>query len=127
MASRPGAFISAIVVGVALGAGTGGAAAQAYPAKPVRIIVSSSAGGSPDIQIRLVTQKMAEANGYTWIIENLPGAGGNLAPERAAKAAPDGYTLLASAGTTSAEFAVNLKAEIARIAPVVRASGAKVE
>ena len=77
----------------------GPAAAQGYPAKPVKIIISSSAGGSPDTQVRLFTQKMTEAQGYAWVIENLPGAGGNIAPERVAKSAPDGYTLLmASAG-----------------------------
>jgi tripartite-type tricarboxylate transporter receptor subunit TctC len=80
-------------------AAAGPAAAQGYPAKPVKIIVSSSAGGSPDTQVRLFTQKMTEAQGYAWVIENLPGAGGNLAPERVAKAPADGYTLLmASAG-----------------------------
>jgi tripartite-type tricarboxylate transporter receptor subunit TctC len=73
--------------------------AQAYPAKPVRLIVSSSAGGSPDLQARLVTQKMTEQHGYAWVIENVPGAGGNIAPERVAKSPADGYTLLfASAG-----------------------------
>lgn len=77
----------------------GPAGAQGYPAKPVKIIISSSAGGSPDLQTRLFTQKMTEAQGYAWAIENLPGAGGNIAPERVAKSPPDGYTLLvASAG-----------------------------
>ena len=77
----------------------GPAAAQSYPSKPVKIIVSSSAGGSPDTQVRLFTQKMTESHGYAWVIENLPGAGGNIAPERVAKSPPDGYTLLmASAG-----------------------------
>ncbi|HTO49386.1 MAG TPA: tripartite tricarboxylate transporter substrate binding protein [Burkholderiales bacterium] len=88
-----------LAAGMALGAFAGSVATQDYPAKPVRIVVSSSAGGSPDIQIRLVTQKMTEANGYAWVIENLPGGGGNIAPERVAKSPPDGYTLLmASAG-----------------------------
>ena len=88
-----------LAAGVALGVFAASAAAQDYPAKPVRIVVSSSAGGSPDIQIRLVTHKMTEANGYVWVIENLPGGGGNIAPERVAKSPPDGYTLLmASAG-----------------------------
>jgi tripartite-type tricarboxylate transporter receptor subunit TctC len=71
------------------------AAAQGYPAKPIKVIVSSAAGGSPDLQVRLVTQKMSEAQpAYLWVIEALPGAGGNLAPERVAKSSPDGYTLL---------------------------------
>jgi tripartite-type tricarboxylate transporter receptor subunit TctC len=72
----------------------GSAGAQSYPAKPIRLVVSSSAGGSPDTQARLFTQKMSEQHGYTWAIENLPGAGGNIAPERVAKSPADGYTLL---------------------------------
>jgi tripartite-type tricarboxylate transporter receptor subunit TctC len=75
------------------------AVAQTYPSKPIRVLISSSAGGSPDLQARLFTQKMSEAHGYAWAIEHVPGAGGNIAPDRVAKAAPDGYTLLvASAG-----------------------------
>ena len=79
--------------------GANGASAQAYPAKPVRIVISSSAGGSPDFQARIFTGKMTEAAGYNFVLEHLPGASGNIAAERVAKAVPDGYTLLmASAG-----------------------------
>ncbi len=67
-----------------------------WPTQPVKILVSSSAGGSPDIQLRLVTQKITEARGTAFVIENLPGASGNIAAERVARAAPDGYTLLYS-------------------------------
>src|SRR5207237_644158 len=75
------------------------ASAQPYPSKPVKLVVSSAAGGSPDLQARLYTQRMTQLYGYIWVIENLPGAGANIAPERVAKAPPDGYTLLmASAG-----------------------------
>lgn len=73
--------------------------AQGYPSKPVRLVVSSAAGGSPDLQARIFTQRMTKLYGYIWVIENLPGAGGNIAPDRVAKSPPDGYTLLmASAG-----------------------------
>jgi tripartite-type tricarboxylate transporter receptor subunit TctC len=73
--------------------------AQGYPSKPVKLVVSSAAGGSPDLQARIFTQRMTLLYGYVWVIENLPGAGANLAPERVAKAPADGYTLLmASAG-----------------------------
>src|SRR5258708_2076352 len=73
--------------------------AQGYPSKPVRLVISSAAGGSPDIQARIYTQRMTQLYGYTWVIENLPGAGANIAPERVARAPADGYTLLmASAG-----------------------------
>ena len=75
------------------------ASAQPYPSKPVKLVVSSAAGGSPDLQARIYTQRMTQLYGYIWVIENLPGAGANIAPERVAKAAADGYTLLmASAG-----------------------------
>jgi tripartite-type tricarboxylate transporter receptor subunit TctC len=91
--------MTSIATTLGLGALAGDAAAQAYPNKPIRLIISSSAGGSPDMQARFFTQRMTEQYGYAWQIENLPGAGGNLAPERVARSAPDGYTLLmASAG-----------------------------
>jgi len=69
------------------------AAAQAYPAKPVRVIVGTSPGGSPDVFARLVTAKMAEAWGATFVVENKVGANGNIAAEMVARSAPDGYTL----------------------------------
>ena len=69
------------------------AGAQAYPAKPVRVIVGTSPGGSPDVFARLVTAKMAEAWGATFIVENKTGANGNIAAEMVAHSAPDGYTL----------------------------------
>src|SRR5467141_1103502 len=73
--------------------------AQPYPSKPVKLVVSSAAGGSPDLQARIFTQHMSQRYGYIWVIENVPGAGANIAPERVAKATADGYTLLmASAG-----------------------------
>ena len=73
--------------------------AQAYPARPVKIVISSSAGGSPDLQARIFTNRMTEIGGYSWIIENVPGGGGNIAPERVARSPADGYTILmASAG-----------------------------
>jgi tripartite-type tricarboxylate transporter receptor subunit TctC len=67
--------------------------AQAYPSKPVRVIVGTSPGGSPDVFARLVTTKMAEAWGATFVVENKIGANGNIAAELVARSAPDGYTL----------------------------------
>jgi len=68
--------------------------AQTYPAKPVRLLVGYPPGGFPDTMARIVAPKLSEAFGQQFIIENRPGAGGSLACEIAAKAAPDGYTLV---------------------------------
>src|SRR4051794_33799390 len=70
------------------------ARAQAYPARPVRIIVTSAAGGTQDILARLIGQSLSERIGQPFVIENRPGAGGNIGTEAAVKASPDGYTLL---------------------------------
>jgi tripartite-type tricarboxylate transporter receptor subunit TctC len=77
-----------------------GAWAQPYPAKPIRIIVPFPAAGTADILARVVGQKMTETWGQQVVIDDRPGAGGNIAAELAAKSASDGYTLfLCSVGT----------------------------
>jgi tripartite-type tricarboxylate transporter receptor subunit TctC len=70
------------------------ASAQAYPTRPVRLVVGFAAGGAPDIAARLVAQWLSERLGQQFIIENRPGAGGNLATEVVVDAAADGYALL---------------------------------
>lgn len=73
-------------------AGTGTAAAQAWPTKPIRIIVPHAPGGVTDVVTRVVSQPLGEALGQSVVVENRPGAAGLLGTEVAARAAPDGYT-----------------------------------
>ena len=68
--------------------------ASDYPVRPVRVIVASAAGGASDTQARLLAQKLSDSLKRQFIIENRPGAGGTIGYAAAAKAAPDGYTLL---------------------------------
>jgi tripartite-type tricarboxylate transporter receptor subunit TctC len=79
---------------LALVAAASVAAAQAYPTKPVKIIVPFSPGGVADITARVLAQKMSETMGQQVIVDNRPSAGGIIASEAVAKAEPDGYTLL---------------------------------
>jgi tripartite-type tricarboxylate transporter receptor subunit TctC len=75
------------------------ASAQSYPTKTARIVVPYPPGGPTDIVARLVGQKLSERYGQSFVIENRPGAGGNLGAENVARAEPDGYSLLV--GTTA--------------------------
>ena len=67
--------------------------AQNYPTKPIRILVHVPSGSAPDITARVVGEKLAESLGQAVVIDNRPGAGGNIAADIVAKSAPDGYTL----------------------------------
>jgi tripartite-type tricarboxylate transporter receptor subunit TctC len=87
-------FLRLATVAIGVPAVSQMASAQPYPTRPVRLIVGFAAGGAPDIAARLVAQWLSERLGQQFVIENRPGAGGNLATEIVAEASPDGYTLL---------------------------------
>jgi tripartite-type tricarboxylate transporter receptor subunit TctC len=87
------------MIATALLAASAGAAAQNYPERPVRVLIAFPAGGTIDTLGRIIAQKMTEAWGQNVVIENRPGAGGNIGAAAAAKSAPDGYTLHLGAQT----------------------------
>jgi tripartite-type tricarboxylate transporter receptor subunit TctC len=93
--------ICAILAGAILLDATAQAQAP-FPNRPIRILVTIPPGGAPDISARLVAQHLNESLGWSVVVENRPGANGNIAGEQAAKSAPDGYTLLlfADSGAT---------------------------
>jgi tripartite-type tricarboxylate transporter receptor subunit TctC len=97
------------------------ARAQAYPSRPVRIIVGVPAGGGIDITARLIGQWLSERLGQQFVIENRVGAGGNLAAEAVVRAPPDGYTLFLAnpANAINATLYENLNFDFIRdVAPV---------
>jgi tripartite-type tricarboxylate transporter receptor subunit TctC len=102
------------------------AMAQAYPSRPVRLVVPFGSAGATDITARLVGQWLSERLGQQFIIENRPGAGGNVGTEAVVRASPDGYTLL-MASTTNAinatlydKLSFNFIRDIAPVASIIR-------
>jgi tripartite-type tricarboxylate transporter receptor subunit TctC len=108
---------------------SGIAGAQTYPSRPVRILVGFPPGGTNDIHGRLVAQLLSERLGKQFIVENRPGAGGNLATEAAVRATPDGYTLLLASATDSWSAALynnlnfNFIRDVAPVASIGRTAG----
>ena len=90
---------SASLLALVMLAAAPAAMAQAYPVRPIRLIVPDAPGGSPDILARILAQKMSSSMGQQVVVENRPGAAGVLAAESAARAPADGYHLLM--GTTA--------------------------
>ncbi|WP_096696704.1 tripartite tricarboxylate transporter substrate binding protein [Polaromonas sp. AER18D-145] len=88
-----------LALGLAATALTTNAAAQAYPGKPVKIIVPFAAGGPADNYARFIAQRLQDSLGQSFVVDNRPGAGSIIGTDMVAKAAPDGYTLLMMSNT----------------------------
>lgn len=86
----------------ALAATSGPAAAEAFPAKPITVTVSFAPGGSVDVLTRIVAQHMSKTLGQSVVLENVPGAGGTIGSARVARAAPDGYSIVAGSSGSHA-------------------------
>ena len=119
--------LAATLLTAAAGVFASGAALAAYPDKPVRIVVGFSAGGTTDVIARIMAKELTESLGQSFVVENKPGAGSNIATDQVQRAAPDGYTLLFVAVTSAINQTLykNVNFDLTRdFAPV--ALGAKV-
>ncbi len=102
------------------------AAAQTYPARPVRVVVGLAAGGATDIVARLIGQWLSERLGQQFVIENRPGANGNIGTETVVNSNPDGYTLLAASpgvainGALYDKLSFDVMRDIAPVAGILR-------
>jgi len=114
---------SVLLLGL-LAASLAGFAQQAYPNRPVKIIVPFAASGPADNYARFVAQRLQEALGQTFVVDNRPGAGSIIGTDAAAKAAPDGYTLLMMSNTQTVNESLiplrpfNLLKDFVPIAPI---------
>jgi tripartite-type tricarboxylate transporter receptor subunit TctC len=125
-------FLHLAAGAVALPAASRIARAQVYPSRPVRIIVGFAAGGAPDTSGRLMAQWLSERLGQQFVVDNRPGAGGNIATEAVVRAPADGYTLLlatvgnAISATLFDKLKFNFIRDIAPVASLVRGPGVMV-
>ena len=120
MQSRVCLFLAAVAAATLL---SGVAAAQPYPSRPVRIVVGFQAGGGTDIAARVIAQKLADALGVTFIVDNRPGAAGNIGADIVAKSNADGYTILMANSTIaipslSVKLPFNVKKDFAPISNI---------
>ena len=102
--TAPAVILLALLPAGALAQATSTSSGQAYPTKPVRILVGFLPGGGSDIFGRLIAQSLTERLGQQVVVENRPGAGATIATEAVVRSAPDGYTLLLG---SSSEIAMN--------------------
>ncbi|HET7595929.1 MAG TPA: tripartite tricarboxylate transporter substrate-binding protein, partial [Burkholderiales bacterium] len=129
----------------------GWAHAQNYPTRPIRVLVGFTPGGTTDVVARVIAQKVSEGFKQSVVIDNRPGAGANIAAELAAKAPPDGYTILcvnpglaisatlyaklgynalrdlAPGGGSPEDLGAYFKSEVEKFGKIVRALGLKIE
>ena len=94
MKSRATRFALGAVALLAAVLGSQAAQAQTYPTRPIQVIVGFAAGSASDVVLRVLLERMSKSLGQPFVVENRPGAGGNIGMSAAAKAAPDGYTLV---------------------------------
>jgi tripartite-type tricarboxylate transporter receptor subunit TctC len=119
-------FLRLAASAAALPAASRFALAQAYPSRPVRLVVSFAAGGPTDILARLIGEWLASRLGQPFVVENRPGAGGNIGAESVVRAAPDGHTLLmidatpTLSATMYEKLSFNFVRDIAPVASVAR-------
>src|ERR1700675_4873908 len=87
--------LQGILAAMLLLTGVAPSLAQGYPNRPVRVVVGFPAGGPTDVIARLMAQKLSETLGQQFFVENIAGAGGNIAAGQVARVTPDGYTIMA--------------------------------
>jgi tripartite-type tricarboxylate transporter receptor subunit TctC len=116
-----------LIAGVLLAACAAAASAQSFPSKPIRIVVPFPPGGTTDVLARAAAQKLSDTLGQPAVVDNRPGAGGNIGAELVAKSPPDGYTLLmGTVGTHAINPALYPKMpydHIRDFAPVILVAG----
>ena len=121
--------VAALTAGLGLVLSSLSAAAQhAYPTRPIRLLVPFPAGGGSDTLARILSAKLGESMGQTWVVDNRGGAGGNLAAEMAARAEPDGHTVFIALSTVITvnpslyKLPINIERDLA---PVVALAGSQ--